>query len=72
MPIGYIFWAIFLVIIILNIVGWRSPGWQYGWTSDIVILILLFLLGWAEFGFILQGGGSRHGFCPGCSLSLFG
>jgi len=26
-----------------------------------VILILLFLLGWAEFGFILQGGGGHHG-----------
>jgi uncharacterized membrane protein YqaE (UPF0057 family) len=63
MPIGYIFWAIFLVIIILRIVGYRSgPGWQYGWTSDVVILILLFLLGWAEFGFILQGGSARHPF----------
>jgi hypothetical protein len=62
MPIGYIFWAIFLVIIILNIVGWRSPGWPYAWASDVVILILLFLLGWAEFGFILQGGAAHHPF----------
>ena len=61
MPIGYIFWAIFLVIIILNLMGRFNPGWQYGWASEIVILILLFLLGWAEFGFILQGGGGHHG-----------
>jgi hypothetical protein len=73
MPIGYIFWAIFLVIIILNIVGWRAgPNWEYGWTGNLVILILIFLLGWAEFGFILQGGGTRHGFCAGCGMSLFG
>ena len=45
MPIGYIFWAIFLIIIILNIVGWRSgPTWPYAWASNVVILILLFLL----------------------------
>jgi len=62
MPIGYIFWAIFLVMIILWIVGWRTPNWQYGWTSNVVILILIFLLGWAEFGFILQGGAAHHPF----------
>ena len=55
MPIGYVFWAIFLVIIILSVVGWRNPSWQYGWTSNLVILILIFLLGWHDFGFILQG-----------------
>jgi hypothetical protein len=56
MPIGYVFWAIFLVIIILSLVGYRSgPGWQYGWANDIVVLVLIFLLGWHDFGFILQG-----------------
>lgn len=73
MPIGYIFWAIFLVIIILSLIGYtQGPAWQYGWTNNIVLLILIFLLGWAEFGFILQGQGARHGFCTGCGLSLFG
>jgi signal transduction histidine kinase len=62
MPIGYIFWAIFLVIIILSVIGWRTPNWQYGWANNIVILILLFLLGWAEFGFILQGGAAHRPF----------
>jgi hypothetical protein len=62
MPIGYIFWAIFLVIIILSFVG-RYPGWAYGWVNSWVILALIFLLGWAEFGFILQGGGGHaHNF----------
>lgn len=63
MPIGYLFWAIFLIIIILRVLEWRSgPGWQYGWASVAVILILIFLLGWAEFGFILQGQTARHPF----------
>jgi hypothetical protein len=62
MPIGYIFWAIFLVMIILWIIGWRVPNWSFGWVSIPVILILIFLLGWAEFGFILQGQGAHHSF----------
>jgi hypothetical protein len=63
MPIGYIFWAIFLVIIILSIMGHRyGPTWQYGWVPQVVILVLIFLLGWAEFGFILQGGGGHRPF----------
>lgn len=63
MPIGYIFWAIFLVIIILSIMGHRyGPQWPYAWVPQVVILVLIFLLGWAEFGFILQGGGARHPF----------
>jgi len=63
MPIGYIFWAIFLIIILFNIVSWRSgPTWQYAWGGNVIILVLLFLLGWAEFGFILQGGGYHHPF----------
>ena len=71
MPIGYIFWAIFLVIIILSLIGYtQGPTWQYGWTNNIVLLILIFLLGWAEFGFILQGGGARHSFRPDPSVQL--
>jgi hypothetical protein len=63
MPIGYIFWAIFLVIIIFHIVQYRAgPAWSYAWGGNVIILVLLFLLGWAEFGFILQGGGARHPF----------
>ena len=53
MPIGYVFWAIFLVIGKLS--GRSGPGWQYGWANGIVILVLIFLLGWHDFGFILQG-----------------
>jgi hypothetical protein len=34
---------------------------------------LIFLLGWAEFGFILQGGGARHSFRsdPSVQLSVY-
>ena len=75
MPIGFIFWGIFLIIIVLSLIGYtQGAAWQYGWANNIVVLILLFLLGWQVFGFILQGGGTRvgHSFCTGCGLSLFG
>jgi len=58
MPIGYLFWAIFLIYLIFGGVWWRSgPQWEYGWGGSFaLVMVLLFLLGWAEFGFILQGG----------------
>jgi hypothetical protein len=58
MPIGYIFWGIFIVIIIFKIVSYRrGPTW-YPWAGDGIILVLILLLGLAEFGFILQGIGA--------------
>jgi hypothetical protein len=58
MPIGYLFWAIFLVMIIFGGLWWRNgAAWVYGNSGGYgLILVLIFLLGWAEFGFILQGG----------------
>ena len=58
MPIGYLFWALFLIYLIFGGVWWRNgAAWAYGWGGSIgLVMILLFLLGWAEFGFILQGG----------------
>jgi hypothetical protein len=61
MPLGYIFWGIFIVIVILSVIGYRrGPTWQYGWANDALILILIVLLGLAEFGFPLQGIGAGH------------
>lgn len=58
MPIGIFFWAIFLFVIIFGGFWWRNgAGWSYGNPGGYGLMILLiFLLGWAEFGFILQGG----------------
>lgn len=55
---GLVFWLIMLVAIILVLVaGWPSsvPGPpRYNVANSIVVWILLFLLGWAVFGFIIQ------------------
>lgn len=58
MPIGILFWALFLIYLIFGGLWWRNgQGWAYGAGGNIgLVMILLFLLGWAEFGFILQGG----------------
>lgn len=55
MPIGILFWVIFILILIF----WGADSWggwpygRYGW--GIALLVELFLLGWKVFGFILQG-----------------
>ena len=58
MPIGLLFWIIMEVWIISRIFTWRGPVGPYGpymvVGSDIMVLILLFLLGWHDFGFIIQ------------------
>ena len=61
MPIGLIFWVLMLLWIIARVFTWRGPvGGVYGSYvligSDLMVLILLFLLGWHSFGFIVQGG----------------
>jgi hypothetical protein len=55
MPIGLIFWVIMLLWIIA-VFGRRweqAPPW-FAPASDIIILILFFLLGWHDFGFIVH------------------
>jgi hypothetical protein len=58
MPIGILFWAIFIIWIVYSI-GWWNWGGAWAWGGPgfaALVMVLLFLLGWAEFGFILQGG----------------
>jgi hypothetical protein len=58
MPIGLLFWILMILWLIFGFVWYRNGvGWGYGWYGNSVLLfILLFLLGWNDFGFILQGG----------------
>jgi hypothetical protein len=58
MPIGLLFWMLMILWLIFGGV-WRRQGaaWVYGWGGNMLLLfVLLFLLGWNDFGFILQGG----------------
>jgi hypothetical protein len=56
MPIGLIFW----VIMLLWIISWAAGQWgsqQFPWAvhaSGLLFFILLFLLGWHDFGFIVH------------------
>jgi hypothetical protein len=58
MPIGILFWALMILWLLFGGIWWRQgKDWQYGWGGNMALLfVLLFLLGWADFGFILQGG----------------
>jgi len=60
MPIGILFWALFIIFLLFGGVWWRQgTAWAYGVGGGYgLIMVLIFLLGWAEFGFILQGGRS--------------
>lgn len=55
MPLGLIFWFLMLLWII-SVISRRfgGPTW-FEPASDILALILFFLLGWRVFGFIIQG-----------------
>jgi hypothetical protein len=55
MPIGLIFWVIMLLWII-SAIGRHYGGPNYPWAPayDVIILILFFLLGWHDFGFIVH------------------
>lgn len=55
---GLVFWLIMVLCLVLGIMaGWPggSPGSQRAvFMNSIVVWILLFLLGWAVFGFVIQ------------------
>jgi hypothetical protein len=55
MPIGLLFWILMILWIIFW--GWTTwgPGATYAWGGSFLLFVLLFLLGWHDFGFILQG-----------------
>jgi hypothetical protein len=46
-PIGIAFWVIWLIAAVLGF-------WWYSWPS-LIVMALLFLVGWKLFGFVVQG-----------------
>ncbi len=62
MPIGFIFWLLMLLAFIFWWAGYWGPEayrpnvqrFSGGW-----LFVLLFILGWAVFGFAIQGPGVR-------------
>jgi hypothetical protein len=55
MTIGTIFWVLMLIWLVFGVVSRTSPIMgRYPWAGDLLIFILLFLLGWHDFGFIVH------------------
>lgn len=54
MPIGMVFW----MLMILWFVFWGWTNWgggtAFGWAPNILLFVLLFLLGWHDFGFVVH------------------
>lgn len=55
---GLVFWLVMIIAIIFALIaGWpgATPGnYRYTTANSIVVWILLFILGWAVFGFVIQ------------------
>ncbi len=55
MPIGVLFWVIFIIWILLSGWGWRSNlGEPSVWGGGLILAFLLGLLGWHVFGPLLR------------------
>ena len=52
MSLGLAFWIIMLLVIIFN---WPNRNWGPPWAGSLVLIVLLFLLGWKVFGFPIHG-----------------
>jgi len=62
MPIGFIYWLIMLLAVVFYFAGYwgpyaNNPNWPR--FNGIWLFVLLFILGWAVFGFAIQGPGIR-------------
>lgn len=57
MSIGFLFWLIFIIAVVFGFwCVWtpNSPRWA-PFGGSLVLLILIFLLGWGVFGFPIHG-----------------
>lgn len=53
MPIGFLFWLLMVLFLVFGL--WRGwAGERYFAGGSLLLFVLLFLLGWAEFGFVIQ------------------
>jgi hypothetical protein len=58
MTIGFLFWLIMIIWLIFGLYWNRGDirGGNYGFLGgSLMLFILLFLLGWKQFGFPIQG-----------------
>ena len=54
MSIGLLFWIIFVIWVLFG-VYWGREDIKSGNYGGLVLVVLLFLLGWGTFGFIVRG-----------------
>lgn len=62
MTIGFLFWLLMILAIVFWAVGYWGPyagNPNFGRFNGVWLFVLLFLLGWAVFGFAIQGPGVR-------------
>ncbi len=55
MPIGLLFWIVFLIGFLLSGWGWRgSANEPWVWGGGLILWLLLGLLGWHAFGGLVR------------------
>lgn len=55
MPVGVIFWVLWLLGLLLSGWGWRTAsGEPWVWGGGLLLWALLFLLGWHSFGALVR------------------
>lgn len=55
MTIGLLFWLLYVLWVVLVFVGlWPEGRWKAS-GATLIEMALVFLLGWATFGFIIKG-----------------
>ena len=54
MPLSIFFWVLFIIWVLFG--GYRARGDYYLLGGHGLLAVLIFLLGWATFGFVVQGG----------------
>jgi len=63
MSIGLCFWVLMLIWLVFGVyVSWPADNSPAGFKvkvmgGNLLLFVLLFLLGWAEFGFMIKGPG---------------
>lgn len=61
MPMSMLFWLLFVLWVLLGAwVNYEPPAFRWRpFGGHLLLGILIFLLGWQEFGFLVSGGGHR-------------